>query len=298
VRMLSTFVMLLGATALLFASSRTFVFQQIGSYPNAALTYPRSLNLGERVVGFDLQTDGNYHGYLQVGSVFKTIQPAGSISSYLEGINDLGVAVGGYCDVGSCNPETAEHGFLYSRGKYTKLDYPATGTSLAAEGINNLGEVVGGYCPGSATCPLGLSPSNHAFLLHHGVFTTLDYPGAIATLAYAINDSGSMVGYYEDSSTRLHGYLYRNGVFTTIDYPNSDWTIPLGVNNAGIVSGIYEDFTTLITHGFTYANGVFTQIDVPNSTATGLGGINNRGDVTATANVNGVGKQFVGIPVQ
>ena len=53
-----------------------------------------------------------------------------------------------------------------------------------------------------------------------------------------------------------------------------------------------------MTHGFTYVNGVFTQVDVPNSTATGLGGINNNGDVTATANINFVRKQFMGVPRQ
>jgi probable HAF family extracellular repeat protein len=287
--------LLLSSLLITASTSGVFTFGAIGNYPNAFQTYPRGLNGARTIVGFYLPKGGFQQGYMQTGKNYRTIAPPGVLSSYLEGINDKGVAVGGYCDTVSCNPEEAQHGFRYNQGRYTKIDYPAAGTSLAAEGINNLGQVVGGYCQASAQCPIGFSPSNHAFLLDNGVFTTLDYPGALGTLAYSINDSGSIVGLYEDSSTMLHGYLYDGAAFTTLDFPNANWTIALGINNIGTVSGIYEDNTTLITHGFTYANGVFTRIDVPNSTATGVGGINNKGDVTATANVNNLSTPFVGV---
>jgi probable HAF family extracellular repeat protein len=292
-------VLLFASAALLFASATgKFTFRPIGSYPNSSFDYPRSLNLSKTVVGLYEPPGGFYHGYVQDGKHFKTIEPSGALSSFLEGISDKGEAVGGYCDTLGCNPSTSQHGYLFSNGKYTKIDYPVAGYSTAAEGINNLGQVVGGYCSPSLTCPLGLSPSNHAFLLSNGQFSTLDFPGALGTLALAVNDVGSIAGFYEDPSTQQHGYLYQNGVYTTVDFPNANWTIPLGINNAGVISGIYEDNTTLITHGFTYANGVFTQIDVPNSTATGVGGINNRGDITATANVNNLSIPFIGTPAQ
>lgn len=244
-------VLLLVAVLVSASTTGGFVFGPIGNYPNAFVTYPRSLNRSKSVVGLYQPPGGFYHGYMQEGKNFKTIEPPGVRSSFLEGINDRGAAVGGYCDTLSCNPEEAQHGFLFSNGKYSKIDYLTAGTSLAAEGINNRGQIVGGYCPGSVQCLIGLSPSNHAFLLDRGIFTTLDYPSALGTLAYAINDTGNIVGFYEDSSTTTHGYLYQSGTFTTLDFPNAAWTLPLGINNAGTVSGIYEDNTTFITHGFT-----------------------------------------------
>jgi probable HAF family extracellular repeat protein len=289
-------LLLLSAIIAVASTTGGFSFQNIGSYPNSFVTYPRDLNSSRVVVGFYQPIAGFYHGYLQVGKQYRTIEPPGVLSSYLQGINDKGTAVGGYCDTASCGGGESQHGYLHSsNGKYTKFDYPTAGYSIAPEGINNLGQVVGGYCTTSATCPLGFSPSNHAFLLDHGRYTTLDFPGALGTLAYAINDSGSIAGFYEDSATVSRGYLYQNGTFIGLNFPNSQWTVPLGINNAGTVSGIYQD-NNLMTHGFTYINGVFTRVDPPNSTASDVAGINNLGDVIAQANVNNVTNNYIGVP--
>ena len=37
---------------------------------------------------------------------------------------------------------------------------------------------------------------SHGFLLSHGQFTTVDFPGALGTLANGINASGDIVGRY------------------------------------------------------------------------------------------------------
>ena len=47
----------------------------------------------------------------------------------------------------------------------------------------------------------------HGFLLLGGVFTTIDFPGAIATAAYGINTAGDIVGQYTDSSGKTHAFL-------------------------------------------------------------------------------------------
>jgi len=277
------------------STTGSFSFQPIGNYPNALVTYARGLNSNGAMVGLYQPPGGFYHGYLQVGKTYKTIEPPGVLASYLQGINDKGVAVGGYCDTASCNGGSSQHGYLHRNGRYTKFDYPATGSTTTPQGINNLGQIVGGYCLTGFSCSGGPGPSLHAFLLQNGIFTTLDFPGALGTQANAINDSGSVVGFYEDSSTMTHAYICQNGSFTRLDFPNSQWTAALGINNVGTISGIYED-NSLVTHGFTYANGTFTRVDPPNSTASGLGGISNKGDVTATANVNNVSANYIGLP--
>lgn len=288
-------VLLLIAVATFASTTGSFSFRIIGKYPGSFVTYARGINSSRAVVGLYQPPGGFYHGYLQVGKVYKTVEPPGVLESYLQGINDKGAAVGGYCDTVPCNGGSSQHGFLHSDGRYTKFDYPTAGYSIAPQGINNFGQVVGGYCP-AASCPGGPLPSAYAFLLQNGTYTTLDFPGALATQANAINDSGSIVGFFMDSSTMLHAYLYQSGVFTRLDFPNSQWTAALGIDNAGSISGIYED-NNLVTHGFIYANGVFTQAAPPNSSASGLAGISNRGEVVAQANAGNVTNNYIGVPL-
>jgi probable HAF family extracellular repeat protein len=271
-----------------------FVFRPIGGYPNAFQTAPNDVNSSQWIVGFYLPVGGFDHGYIQKGKAYKTIEPPQVLSSYLSGINDTGTMVGGYCDT-SCNPRNAQHGYLYEKGKYKKFDYPAAGTSIVPEGINNLGEIVGGYCPGLFSCPEGFLPSSHAFLLSRGLYTTLDFPSAKATQAYAINDAGSIVGSYLDSAIYQHAYLYQGGVFTNIDFPGSQGTAAVGINNAGTVSGYYADAKAIV-HGFIYRNGAFKRVDVAGAFSTSLGGISNTGDVTAAATVNNAEVLYLGIP--
>jgi uncharacterized membrane protein len=289
-----SFLALLMVAAAAETAGSGFVFRTVGGYPNAFQTAPNDVNSSQWIVGFYLPVGGFDHGYIQKGKTYKTIEPPQVLSSYLSGINDLGAMVGGYCD-SSCNPRSAQHGFLYENGKYKKIDYPLAGTSIALEGINNLGQIVGGYCPGLFSCPGGFLPSAHAFLLDHGSYTTLDFPAATATQANAINDSGSIVGSYLDAALAGHAYLYQGGVFSRLDFPNSLWTVATGINNVGTVSGYYAD-PSVIVHGFIYRNGTFKRIDVAGAFSTSLGGISNTGDVTAAASVNNVEVLYLGLP--
>ena len=47
----------------------------------------------------------------------------------------------------------------------------------------------------------------HGFLLVKGVFTTIDVPGAVATLPAGINRAGNIVGLYTDAAGNAHGFL-------------------------------------------------------------------------------------------
>ena len=58
----------------------------------------------------------------------------------------------------------------------------------------------------------------------------------------AINDSGQIVGSYNDSSGRLHGFLDSRGTYTTIDPPGSTYTFcPRAINDSGQIVGYYYD---------------------------------------------------------
>ena len=79
-------------------------------------------------------------------------------------------------------------------------------------------------------------------------FTPIDVPGASQTLAFGINPSGQIVGFYSDS-TGQHGFLYDRGVFTPIDVPGASQTLALGITPSGQIVGYYFD-STGNTHGF------------------------------------------------
>ena len=55
-------------------------------------------------------------------------------------------------------------------------------------------------------------------------FVSFDYPGALSTVLYGINNRGDMVGAYENPQQFFHGFVYRGGQFTSIDGPGAAYT--------------------------------------------------------------------------
>jgi uncharacterized membrane protein len=275
------------------ATVSLYKFSRAGNYPGAYYSVP--LGIGRhQIVGYYSARKGNL-GYIQTGKDFITVNPHHSITSHVEGINNYGVAVGGYCP-GGCNMQAGVHGFKYDNGKLTNIDYPLPSTTTTANGINDTGDIVGGYCPDYNSCPTGQeSPAIYGFLLKHGVYTTLSYPGAQVSQASAINNAGEIVGIYLINNTGPHSYLYKGGVYTTIDYPGAGYTVAYAINNSSVVAGVYGDQST--THGFTYANGKFTQIDDPGGNGTAVNGINDRGEIVGIRSLTLGFDNFKGVPL-
>lgn len=265
-------------TALVAQTGSQYKFTQAGNFPGAYYTTPLGVSV-THIVGW-YATSGANNAYIQTGASFINAAPPGSITSYLTAINRGGVAVGGYCPKG-CNLEAGAHGYTYDlkSGKIRNVDFPLTGAATTAYGVNDAGVIVGGYCPNALSCPQGpFGPALDGFIDTNGVFTTLNYPGAYATSALAINNAGTVVGEYDIGFTGPHAFLYQSGTFTNIDYPGSNFTIASGINNLGVVAGYFSNSTG--PHGFTYSNGTFTQIDRPNSpNGTAVNGINDRNDL-------------------
>ncbi|HEX4665193.1 MAG TPA: hypothetical protein VH207_01230 [Chthoniobacterales bacterium] len=104
-------------------------------------------------------------------------------------------------------------------------------------------------------------------------------PGSTANVAYQLNASNQIVGYYADSAAILHGFFRnRDGTLVfPIDPFGSTGTILFGNNDQNWVVGRYSD-SAGVTHGlFFFAPGHFVTFDFPGSTFTSLNGINRRG---------------------
>lgn len=101
------------------------------------------------------------------------------------------------------------------------------------------------------------------------IFTKLDVPGATATIPTGINDSGTILGFFENSSSAFHGFVAdeKGIVIGTIDFPGATQTEPSGTNERGDIVGSYANDDGVF-HGFILRDGNFTTSDVPGAMAT------------------------------
>jgi len=182
------------------------------------------------------------------------------------------------------------HGFVYTGGQFTTLDYPAAKETAAAavSGSN----VVGTYQDATHI--------GHGFLYNGGTYTSISYPGAHKTGVSAISGS-NIVGTYEDTSGILHGFLYNGGTYTSISYPGATKTATGAVSGNNVL-GVYQLSSTAQSGtGFLYSGGTYTSIAYPGSKETvvsGISGSNVVGTYTQSFNSNASGSysNFNAIP--
>jgi photosystem II stability/assembly factor-like uncharacterized protein len=202
---------------------------------------------------------------------------------------------------------------------FSTFDYPGA-TTTTANGINDInssgsgqvGQIVGYHY-------LQSDSSEFGFQDNAGVFTSINFPGAVLTASLGINDSGWNVGWYKTSgnSPTYPAYLDKAGTFISLIPPGSVLTgnlLASGVNDAGMVVGSYvdsssnehsflynantnqfsTDYYSLTPHSINgtgrvvgnngttsllYSNGSYTPIAFPGAESTIALGINNNGQI-------------------
>jgi len=149
---------------------------------------------------------------------------------------------------------------------FATVSYPGA-VQTGLYGINNHNVAVGYF--NSAT-------GNQAIMLSQGTFTKINVPSSPNTVAFGINDSGDIVGFYLDSiSESFKGFLLSGGNYTTISFPGSVSTQARGINNSGQIVGIYQTADGK-SHGFELVGGAYTSVDCPCG-QTALQNISNSG---------------------
>jgi uncharacterized membrane protein len=135
-------------------------------------------------------------------------------------------------------------------------------------------------------------------------YSTIDFPGASATLVGGINSAGEIVGGYQLPDMSRHGFLDVGGTFTTIDDPNAaSGSEATGINNVGQITGAYDlnppeaGHVLEGAHSFLYnqASMTFSPIDFPDTgiTNTTAAKINDSGDVVGVFRLGGPGIGFL-----
>jgi hypothetical protein len=136
------------------------------------------------------------------------------------------------------------HGFSWSAGKFTTLDFPMANTYTALWSANRAGRIMGEYYRFNPATNETLE--HNWFVYNNGQFK-LDFPpslewmGGPAVLLADMNDGGQIVG------MRYNGGPAWNGIFVYVDGVVSDVTLPeeyvvadvRGMNNKGQFVGAY-----------------------------------------------------------
>jgi probable HAF family extracellular repeat protein len=126
-------------------------------------------------------------------------------------------------------------------------------------------------------------------------------PISVANMPYTylngINDSGTVVGYYQNSegNASAKGLVWSNGVFSNLQYPDSVYTMPYAINKSGEIVGWYAVGTNPGA-AFLYSNGQFTSISYPGAFSTTAMGINNSGEIVGyweDSNLNQYGFTYI-----
>lgn len=238
---------------------------QILNPPGSIYTTASGINNKGNTVGAYEQAGQNLQGYAYVpaSKQYMPLKYPGAVYTIALGVNDADTIVGTFA-----NADGVAHGFFLVNGK-TFSQYDVSGTAgTVVQGINKAGDFTG---------TAGANGDYEGFLSVGGIVTTFKVNG-LATLAYGINASNDVVGYYINAGgTATHGFL-RDGAgnVTQIDYPGSLQTQCTGINDLGTITGVYTD-STGVDHGFIRVSGRYQTVKAPY-----VAGINNRSGVVGS----------------
>ncbi len=170
------------------------------NYPEATATQINGINDNGVIVGRWVENGITGHGFSYDGITWTSIDFPGADGSlngtWAGDINNLGQIVGTYHHL-TPGPGANSFGFILDGGAYTQLDSGGDRTEFV--GINNTGLMVGVSSSVSDTLFSGLKYDG-------STYCTFDIPDTTGTTAMGVNDLGSTVGVYSDSSGP-HGFV-------------------------------------------------------------------------------------------
>jgi hypothetical protein len=255
-------------------------------------------NAGDPNQGFLLTLPGTFTPEEFPASSQNPVTAAEVLQTQLTGLNDKGIVVGYFYNTNNGIPVDNQFGFFEKNGVFTEVNNPNTpglfgnpppnsGVLIENQliGVNDHDIAVGFYNDASG------DSHGYTYDIKTGKFSAnVDDPNALngggSTVTAAINNKGTIVGFYTDTGPTtaagavIQGFLDKNGVFTTVDAPGATETELLGLNDHGIAVGF--DIVNGVTHGIIYntKTGTFITLDDPNASgSTIFNGINDKGDV-------------------
>jgi uncharacterized membrane protein len=259
------------------------------NYPGAISTFAYGINPAGDIVGGYVDSLNHEHGFVLSAGSFTSFDWPGSTWTEGWGINPQGDIVGQYGRFE--NGFNTVHGFLLRDGTFYPIDVPGQpntmpvkispegtivgcyhvgnsngstqlntmyGFVLDAAGVTSLSmnrTMNNGINPAGDVVGLYYSPTTgrveQSYLIRNDVLTWFQFPGSVATLAWDVSPTGTIVGFHRSSLTgplQFHGLVVERGEMTSFDVPGATATRAYGINAAGDIVGYYGDATG--NHGF------------------------------------------------
>jgi uncharacterized membrane protein len=271
-----------------------FIYQngKITSFdpPNSIGTAPAGIDSRGEIIGSYFDQNYTQHGFiLTISSTgvqkFTSVDYAGSPNFAFTGIDNAGLLFGD-----AAGPDNAQLLVTYAKKTFTTLIATNNPTLYHVSGKGNLSGAYAIYPPGQ------FYPNLAAFVDIAGTQTQINLPNSVNSVAYAINNAGSAVGYTSTASGAETGFIFANGTVTSVIAPGSANSYLTGINDAGLIVGVAFDASYNET-SYVYFKGKFTPISMPGGTNTGAFAINDPGQIIGTYNDANGQEVFLATPV-
>jgi probable HAF family extracellular repeat protein len=239
----------------------------------------------------------------------------GGTWSYAFDINNTGVIVG----TSTLGGDREGHAFKFSNGVMSDLG-ALGGYGTVAHAVNSEGTIVGrtdstgfgtlrafsykdgnvidlgagdayGINAGGTIVGLGV---RHAFSYTGGILTDLGTLGGAFSGAYAINDSGTIVGESETALGHDHAFSYTQGIMTDLGtLVGGTFSRATSINNTGTIVGTSTLGGDREGHAFKFSNGVMSDLGTLGGTSSIARDINSAGTIVGSSStLTGVSHAF------
>jgi len=261
------------AVGIAAAPPLTFTYSDVHANKTAAETDTYGVNNTGVIAGDYLDSASVQHGMILAGKKLTTVNNkncaailgTGGIAFY--GINNKG-QVAGWC---TSTKTGLFEGFVYSKGKFTAVNFPKS-NGTEATGINDNGEVVGLY--------LDSANVTHGFSKIGSKYKSIDVKGETNSVAWGVNNKGQITVYATNSSGNFDSFLVTGTKFKNINNPNATGGLGTIVHtpaNNGDIDGTYYD-STGAEKGWLLHKGKYFDVVDPGGTSR-ADGLNDKNEL-------------------
>jgi hypothetical protein len=205
----------------------------------------------------------------------------------LLGINNEGLIAGYF---GSGDAGKPNKGYVlrppFAQGDFGSENFPGSAQTQVT-GLNDTGITVGFFSTTNAAT--AADNNNIGFWRANGRYHTVHYPTMNnakppVNQLLGVNDTGTAVGFYNDSAGNAHGYAYnlQTRRFKIVTVQGATSLTATGINNGGATAGFYMTANGATDAFLQFHHGRTITIAMQGASATQAFGVNDNDEVVGT----------------